>query len=273
MSQGYAEIVRSVMVYGNHVAPRGQMTHELCDAIIRIENPYDSLPVGTGRKLNLKIAAVEALQLIGAFSKPSLNVLASRKFSEFQEPDGSFYGSYGVRIGHQVGQVIRKIKEDPFTRQAVITLWNPSLDNDPGHKDYPCTVMLGFRVRRDHLDMSVTMRSNDVWLGLTYDVFQFTQLQFVVARALDIGIGTYTHHALSLHLYSRDMDDAEMLHPSLNGPLVVDGIGNHGDSIQTIMGRSWLIADGMPVLTPTWAEQWYADRILECTGKQIDEPS
>ena len=52
------------------------------------------------------------------------------------------------------------------------------------------------------------MRSNDLWLGFPYDVFQFTCLQVRMAMELGLDIGTYTHIAGSLHLYARDFEKA-----------------------------------------------------------------
>ena len=49
------------------------------------------------------------------------------------------------------------------------------------------------------------MRSNDIWFGLPYDIFQFTSLQILLSMELGVGIGTYTHICGSLHLYERDL--------------------------------------------------------------------
>ena len=49
------------------------------------------------------------------------------------------------------------------------------------------------------------MRSNDVWMGFPYDVFQFTCMQILMSMELGVEIGTYTHIAGSLHLYERNV--------------------------------------------------------------------
>jgi hypothetical protein len=54
--------------------------------------------------------------------------------------------------------------------------------------------------------MIATMRSNDLWLGLPYDVFAFTCIQQMVAAALGVGLGWYQHQAGSLHVYDRNME-------------------------------------------------------------------
>ena len=48
------------------------------------------------------------------------------------------------------------------------------------------------------------MRSNDLWLGFPFDVFQFANMQVLMAMELGVELGTYTHIAGSLHLYERD---------------------------------------------------------------------
>jgi thymidylate synthase len=51
--------------------------------------------------------------------------------------------------------------------------------------------------------MHTTMRSNDVWLGLPYDLFTATILQELMAGWLGVELGTYHHHVDSLHLYAQ----------------------------------------------------------------------
>mgnify|MGYP001616510912 FL=1 len=55
-------------------------------------------------------------------------------------------------------------------------------------------------------------RSNDFILGLTYtNIVQFTTLQEVLASALGVDIGPYTHISTSLHLYEDDPIAARLL--------------------------------------------------------------
>jgi thymidylate synthase len=55
------------------------------------------------------------------------------------------------------------------------------------------------------------MRSNDAWLGLPYDVAQFTMLQEAVAAHWGLALGRYVHIDGSLHLYERDMKAARAI--------------------------------------------------------------
>jgi thymidylate synthase len=255
MGDAYADVCQTVLRQGASVSPRGMATREILDAVIICDDPSDSLPTGCDRKLNVAIGAAEAAQLVGGMSDPKLMTAISPNFERFMD-DGRFHGAYGRRVGTQALDVIRKIDADRDTRQAVITLWDPRLDNDPGKHDYPCTVSLIFQVRDDELNLHVTMRSNDVWWGLAYDAFQFTQLQYSVANALDVDVGRYHHHAVSLHAYERDAKTIEELSLTRKRSSVVHsyGFGRPGDKMETISTRAKMVLDGVAPDDATDAE-------------------
>jgi thymidylate synthase len=52
------------------------------------------------------------------------------------------------------------------------------------------------------LNMSVLMRSNDLWYGFCNDQFCFSKLQIDIADILQLEVGTYYHFAHNLHLYN-----------------------------------------------------------------------
>lgn len=260
IGDAYTGICQTVLRQGEKVSPRGIETRELLDAVIIAEDPSDSLPTGCGRVFNSAIAVAEAAQLVGAISDPELMTTITPNFAQFMD-DGRFHGAYGRRIGDQAFHVVDKLTKDRDTRQAVITLWDPSLDNTPGKHDYPCTVSLTFTIRRDALNLHVTMRSNDVWWGLAYDAFQFTTLQYTVAHALDVPVGRYHHHAVSLHAYVRDSDRIESLWETRDSALRLTGFGRSGDDFAIMATRARHVVHGWGMDDPTPTEQWMLESI------------
>jgi thymidylate synthase len=208
---GYVDLVQHVLKYGKEAAPRGMKTREIEDAVIRIENVRHTLPLGVGRGTVAGIGAVEACQLLAGASTPKLVIAVGPAFANFAEDNGLFHGAYGLRTKDQYAPVIERLKNDPDSRQAVVTIWNPVLDLLPDKRDYPCTILHQFRIRDNKLNMSVYMRSNDVWLGAAYDFFQFTRVQIAIASVLGIAPGTYAHHVGSLHIYEQHYGSAENL--------------------------------------------------------------
>jgi len=130
------------------------------------------------------------------------------------EEDGTLYRAYGPRLLamrggiNQIQNVVALLKERPGSRRAVIQLFNAE-DIDRHRKEVPCTTTFQFFVRADRLHMAVTMRSNDAYTGLPHDVFCFTMIQEMVARALGVGLGEYIHFVGSMHLYESDVDKAK----------------------------------------------------------------
>ena len=66
--------------------------------------------------------------------------------------------------------------------------------------------MLQFLIRKDKLNLITTMRSNDAYLRMPYDLYTFTMLQEIMADKLGIDVGTYTHVVNSLHIYKKDIN-------------------------------------------------------------------
>lgn len=106
----------------------------------------------------------------------------------------------------QWDMVKQLLKKDPTSRQAVIHIKEPRDVIKRPSKDVNCTIAMQFLLRNSKLDLIVTMRSNDIWLGLPYDVFNFTCMQIQMAMELGVDIGTYYHNAGSLHMYKRDVE-------------------------------------------------------------------
>ena len=208
---GYVDLVQHVLKHGKEAAPRGMKTREIEDAVIRIDDVYNTLPLGVGRGTVAGIGAVEACQLLAGLSTPKLVIAIGPQFKNYAEDNGLFHGAYGLRTHDQYGPAVERLKNDPDSRQAVVTIWDPKLDLLPNKKDYPCTILHQFRIRDNKLNMSVYMRSNDVWLGAAYDFFQFTRVQIAMASVLGIKPGKYTHHVGSLHIYEQHYDMAENL--------------------------------------------------------------
>ncbi len=136
-----------------------------------------------------------------------------KDYKDFSDDGKTIYGAYGPRLfnmdgNDQVANVIRLLKKKPSSRQAVIQLFKGT-DILEEHKDIPCTCTLQFMIRENKMHMFVNMRSNDAYLGLPHDIFSFTMLQEILARTLNVELGSYKHAAGSLHLYDRDKGKAQ----------------------------------------------------------------
>lgn len=199
---GYFEVLEILFEKGVEQESRNGKTIEIQDLIIEIENPLEMAPNGVRPGYSASIGWVEGLQLIAGITDSALTTQIQPNFRAYMEnEDAKFWGAYGPRTVDQFPIIVERLREDPDTRQAVVTLWDPEYDAAGGKKDHPCTTAFIFQVRNGKLDMSVLMRSVDLYWGLPYDTQQFAMLQLSVAGVLGIPVGKYTHHGASAHLY------------------------------------------------------------------------
>ena len=134
-----------------------------------------------------------------------------RAYTKFADGD-RIYGGYGPRLfdwkrTNQLQRVTSILRQTSDSRKAVVQLFDANDLAEP-HSDVPCTCTLQFIVRGGKLHLLASLRSNDVHWGLPHDVFCFTMLQEIVARALGVDLGTYKQFVGSLHLYDRSRRNA-----------------------------------------------------------------
>jgi thymidylate synthase len=194
----------SILYHGKEVEPRGKRTYELPHQTVKVpmRQPVLTIP---GRQLSYQFMAAEAYWILTGDRHVATIAPYNKYISQFSDDGETFAGAYGPRIMEQLDYVVGKLIEDPMSRQAVLTIWTPN----PGpSKDIPCTVAIGFQVRDGKLNCHVFMRSSDLWLGLPYDLFNFSMLGHLVCCRLRQSLlhqllepGDLYLTAASLHLY------------------------------------------------------------------------
>lgn len=165
------------------------------------------------RDLNFRFMVAEWLWMMFGHSDVSSISQYNHVIKEFSDDGVWLTGAYGPHINAQRHSVLRKLKEDPATRQAVIEIPRPHRFT----KDEPCTLSLQFLRRDGMLHLIATMRSSDIWLGIPYDVFTFTMLQNCMAGELGIKRGWFALNAGSAHIYERNVAAAQAAQRSPTG--------------------------------------------------------
>ena len=124
-------------------------------------------------------------------------------WEKMADSDRKVRSNYGWQWerNHQLDYVVAKLKDNPNTRHAAISIYDAKEYNTYS-KDTPCTYAVQFTILNNKLNMSVYMRSNDLWYGFCNDQYQFSSLQKLVAERTGYEIGWYYHHAHNFHLYN-----------------------------------------------------------------------
>ena len=119
----------------------------------------------------------------------------------------------------QIEGVIRKLVEQPFTRQAQMITWMPNLDLDC--YDPPCLQSLWYRMVKDeeegayYLNCNIRFRSNDAWGASFMNMFGFVMFnRDVIAGEVakrtgePVHLGRLNWQADSYHIYGKDIETA-----------------------------------------------------------------
>jgi len=243
------EAVRIILKEGEKAAPRGLAVRELTRPVVLtlkdVHRPFLASPV---RRPNYRFGLAEACWILSGSDDAQLIAKFNKNMLNYSDDGKTMWGAYGPRLMGQLPHVLATLKRDPDSRQAIALSWRPQVagfgetshfdeslheagivDLDYGShlpewdgaswlsKDIPCTISWHFMIRSGRLSLTVFMRSNDVWLGLPYDLLSFTTVQRVVASYLGVEPGPYHHVVSNLHLYEPQFEDAERLMQEVSG--------------------------------------------------------
>lgn len=122
---------------------------------------------------------------------------------------------------NQIENVINKLVNQPYTRQAQMITWMPNLDVECF--DPPCLQSLWYRIMEDEegvwwLNCNVRFRSNDAWGASFMNMFGFINFnKNIIASGIaektgkKIELGRMNWHADSYHIYGKDIEQAKKL--------------------------------------------------------------
>ncbi len=195
---------------------RGGRTYELLHVGLSVEDPRQRWVVCRQPPLNVAFALAEVIWILGGRRDAAFLSPWNSRLPEFVGNASHLHGAYGHRLRHhfgydQLARAFSALQNSPESRQVVLQLWDPAIDfpaadGAPRAADVPCNVMSIVKVRRGRLEWMQIVRSNDLFLGVPYNLVQFTFLQEVLAGWLRLEPGTYNQLSDSLHVYERDLE-------------------------------------------------------------------
>lgn len=199
----------------NEIIPgRNGDIYELLHTLISIENPKQKWVYNRIPPMSLGFALAELVWIMNGEEEAKIINYWNPSLKKYAGNHEHYYGAYGKRIRSHYGfdqleKAYQALQSIPESRQVVIQIYDTKTDfpvenGKPRDEDIPCNICSLLKIRKNRLEWSQTMRSNDVLLGLPYNFVQFTGLQEILAGWLNIDVGTYNHYSDSLHLYLND---------------------------------------------------------------------
>lgn len=205
VTDAFEKAYNSVLDFGEIVESRIGKTKHLTDITFIILNPYHNVCLNPQRNMSLRYLVGEIQWYLSGSNKVEDIGKYAKMWYDLSDDGKTVNSAYGYRIFHKFGfdqlqYCIDKLKKNPYDRQCILHIKEAS--NEPT-KDTPCTCLLQFTCFNGRLNLHTYMRSNDIWLGLPYDMGFFTVLLQIVAKATGLSVGLYYHTVGDLHLYEK----------------------------------------------------------------------
>lgn len=181
----------------------GEKAKEVLGLLIEVEEPFSEPRVHKG---DLHVAVKGSLQsYFDEILSGTLDWAVKEGKIHYTYHERLFnYPPYGI---DQIDYVIGKLKQSQFSRRAQASTWNPKMDmwvDSP-----PCLQRVWCVVRDGKLVMHTTWRSRDIFRAMHMNMLAMTYLQSIMAKELNVEVGTYMDFSNSAHIYEKSYADVE----------------------------------------------------------------
>ncbi|MDO4619787.1 MAG: thymidylate synthase [Lachnospiraceae bacterium] len=190
-------------------------------------NRYDlreEFPALTLRRTALK-SAMDELLWIWQKKSNRVSELNSHIWDSWADENGTIGKAYGYQMGvkhrykegmfDQTDRVLYDLKENPFSRRILTSLYNHHDLSEMGL--YPCAWSVTFNVTQHPGDEKLTLnavltqRSQDVLTANNWNVSQYAILLMMFAQVSDMIPGQLVHMITDAHIYDRHVPLVEEL--------------------------------------------------------------
>lgn len=204
--------VRDRHSIGSRFGDETRFTVELLSHAFTVADPYACLLEGTSRSPSEAFVAGQWLWVMSGSDDAGHISFYNPRGYEFADAEGRLGGAFGARMrrsgGDQLGRAIERLRRDPTSRRAVITIADPSDGRVPS-RDFPCAFALQLLIRGEKLEAITNMRSQSALMVLPYDAALMMMMQIWAAGELGLQAGPHHWTANSFHIYSDEIVAAE----------------------------------------------------------------
>jgi hypothetical protein len=229
--EAYAEVIQALRINGVHEPTRNGPVITLQEPLlVTVLNPRERVLFDPVRDANPFFHVMEFVWMMAGSQDAWWISQFNKRMLEYSD-EGILNAAYGFRWrmsrGDQIYSVIKQLKEDRDTRQAVISIWDPYFDGPTViTNDRACNTHIYFRCVDGALDMTVCNRSNDIIWGMTgANMVHMTYLQEMIACNADLYLGKYRIMTNNAHFYE-------------NMPKAKEIFGTHGTHDYYLVGEA-----------------------------------
>lgn len=167
-------------------------------------------PMLTSKKMFFKNIKYELRWMLDG--NTNVNYLKSNGVSiwdKWADSNGELGDTYGSMLRKfngidQISVILREFEKFYDNRQLVVSLWNPVAISQGNIK--PCYHSFQFVYVKNRLNIIVSQRSADMFIGLPYDICLFVLLLYLVCKKYRVIPGTVKINIGNAHIYTDHLD-------------------------------------------------------------------
>ena len=187
----------------------------------------EGFPVLTTKKLHLRSIIYELLWFLrGDTNIKYLKDHGVSIWDEWADAEGNLGPVYGSQWRSwpdgrggtidQIANVMRTIKENPYSRRLMVTAWNPAEIQDMALP--PCHCLFQFYVEpgkaesgsKGRLSCQLYQRSADIFLGVPFNIASYALLTMMMAQVCGLEPGDFVHTLGDAHIYKNHLDQVHL---------------------------------------------------------------
>lgn len=237
---GYLNLLERIIETGNYRKPEGEEGRfELFAEPLRFDLTGNKLPLMTTKKVFFKSLAVEMLWFLSGQQDTALLDEYGVKIWDIWKNEENVVGPlYGFQWRHwqidpnaqqyyggateidQMAEVVATLRDRPEARSHMVTAWRPDHLNMMSIK--ACHVLLQFYRYGDEISLVMFQRSCDTYLGVAFNVAQYSLLVHMVAHQLGCTAKEFVWIGGDVHVYENHVDQVreQLTKPILAVPTI-----------------------------------------------------
>ena len=145
-----------------------------------------------------------------------LNDNGVKIWDEWKSEDGNLKKIYGYQWrkwldskgNDQITNLIDGIKNNPDSRRHIVSAWNVGDIDEMALP--PCHTLFQFYVANGVLSCQLYMRSNDIFLGNSFNTASYALLLMMVAQVTGLIAGEFIHTIGDAHIYLNHLEQVKL---------------------------------------------------------------
>jgi len=225
----YLNLLEDILQNGTNKTDRtGTGTRSVFARQMRFDLSDGTIPLLTTKKIHLKSIIHEILwYLQGTGNIKYLQDNGIRIWNEWADSNGDLGNIYGVQWRKwkqyvnipdspehyqikeidQIANVIHTLRTNPDDRRMIVNSWNVGELTDM--KLPPCHYVFQFYVNDEKLSCILNQRSADGFLGVPFNIVQYSILTRMVAQVTNLQPGEFIWNGGDVHIYNNHFEQVK----------------------------------------------------------------